>query len=384
MRITIIVLLLAVVGGVALGSGLAARSFYRFPDQESIELGLVAPERDLAEKHSSVEIEEAEYDFGAMDSHAVGNHDFVFRNLGNAPLELEAGATTCKCTLSDVADGVIPPGGAGKVSREWNGKGNLGPFTQTATIITNDPENITVSLQIHGHMLAKVRMMPDTLVFSSVPAGEPAHGSVQLFGYEDKPLEITGYEMDDPQDVEVSFSPLTSDEVDGEEYATCGQRIDVTLKPGLPPGRFKRRIRVNTNVEGMEEIVIPVAGKVSSEISISGPGWIDSAGVLRLGTVGDAKTVRKLWVKVGGLHTDEIRFEVAEVQPEFVIVRLGERTTPPGSRVAVIPIEIEIPEGSPPCNYLGPMLEKLGRIRLTTNHPTVKELDIYLRFLISG
>ncbi len=383
MRITTI-LLLAVVGGVALGSGLAAWSFYRFPDQESIELGLVAQERDLAEKHSSVEIEEAEYDFGSMDGHDVGNHDFIFRNVGEAPLELEAGATTCKCTLSDVADGVIAPGESGIVSLEWNGKGNLGPFTQTATIITNDPENPTVSLQIHGHMLAKTRLVPDHLVLSSVPAGQPGRASLQLFGYEDKPLEVTGYETDDHQDVELSFSPLPSDEVKGEEYATCGQRIDLTLKPGLPPGPFKRRIRVKTNVEGMEEIVIPVTGKVSSEISVFGPGWIDSAGVLRLGTVGDAKTVRRLWIKVGGLHPDEIRFEVAEVQPEFVIVRLGERTTPPGSRVAVIPIEIEIPEGSPPCNYLGPKMEKLGRIRLTTNHPTVKELDIYLRFLISG
>lgn len=383
MRITII-LLLAIVAGLALGSGLAAWSFYRFPDQDSIELGLVALETDSSEKHPSVEVDEEEYDFGTMDGHASGSHEFIFRNVGEAPLELEAGSTTCKCTLSDVADGVIPPGGSGKVDLEWNGKGNLGPFTQTANIITNDPKNPTIKLRIHGHMKAKARIVPETLVLSSVSAGQPAHASLRLFGYEDKPLEIAGYETDDPEDVEVSFSPMSRDEVDEEEYATCGQRIDVTIKPGLPPGPFKRRIRVKTNVEGMEEIVIPVAGTVSSEMSILGRGWSPEAGVLRLGTVGKAKTVRKLLVKVGGLHPDEIRFEVAEVQPEFVIVRLGERTSPPGSRVAVVPIEIEIPEGSPPCNYLGPDLEKLGRIRLTTNHPTVQELDIYLRFLISG
>jgi hypothetical protein len=152
----------------------------------------------------------------------------------------------------------------------------------------------------------------------------------------------------------------------------------------LPPGPFKRKIRVMTSVEGLEELVIPVQGTVTSEISVLGPGWSSATGVLRVGRLGKSKTVRKLFIKVGGLHADDVQFELAEVQPEFVIVRFGDKTSPPDSRVAVIPIEIEIPQGSPPCNYFGPKKDKLGRIRLKTTHPTVKELDIYLQFLISG
>ncbi|NLS93771.1 MAG: DUF1573 domain-containing protein [Planctomycetaceae bacterium] len=383
MRITII-LLVAAVAGTALGAGIAARSFYRFPEQSNLELGLVAPEKNLTEGFPSVEVDEKEYDFGAMDSHLTGKHAFVFRNVGKAPLKLEAGQTTCKCTLSDIGDGIIPPGESGEVTLEWHGRDFVGPFSQTATIKTNDPRNLLVDLKVHGEMIAKARLVPDSLLFTSATAGQAAHGSVTLFGYGDAPWKLTGYEVDEPEGVDVSYSPLSSDEVKQEAYAKFGYRIEVTTKPGLPLGPFKRRIRLLTSAEDPKELSLPVQGTISSEIAILGAGWHADQGMLRLGTLEGSKTVRKLLLRVGGLQPDQVQFEVAEVHPEFVVVRLGEPSSPPGSRVAVTPLEIEIPEGSPPCNFLGPNLERLGRIRLKTTHASVKELDIHLQFLIRG
>ena len=382
MRITIILLLVAAIAGAAFGSGFAAWSFFELPEQPSLERGILAPSIDSAKEYPSVEVDETEYDFGSMDSQATGTHKFLFRNVGNAPLELKKGSTTCKCTLSDIGDAVVQPGESGAVTLEWNGKTAIGPYVQSANILTNDPQNPRIELRIRGEMTAKARVVPETLVFSTVSAGAMAEGDVRIFGYLDTPLEITGYEIDDPANIEVSFSPLSDDEVEGEKYAVSGQRVDVTIKPGLPPGPFQRRIRVKTSLEGVEELVVPVEGTITSEISIYGQGWSSARGVLRLGALGKEKTVRQLLVRVGGFHPEEVEFEVAEIEPEFVNVRVGERTSPPGSRVAVTPIEIEIPEGSPPGNYLGP--KKVGHIRVKTTHATVTELDIKLEFLIGG
>ena len=380
MRITII-LLLAAVFGTAFGSAMAAWTFYRYPEHEALQQ-IANLDSDPNARHPAVEVSETEYGFGAMDSHATGTHEFVFRNVGDAPLQLEAGKTTCKCTLSDIGDGTIPPGGAESVTLEWRGKSLVGPYAQTATIFTNDPKKRKIDLKIHGEMIAKARLVPEALVFSSVAAGQSAQADVRIYGYMDEPLDITGYEVDDPKSVEVSFSPMPSDEVEGEKYATCGQRMTVTLKPGLPPGPFTRKIRVMTNVEGLEELAIPVQGTISSEISVFGPGWSSASGILRLGTLEKSKTVRRLLIRVGGPHPGEVKLEVAEVQPEFVKVRLEEKTGPAGSRIAVTPIEIEIPEGSPAGNYRGPT--RLGHVRLKVTNATVPELDIKLEFLIGG
>lgn len=382
MRITIILLLLAAIAGAAFGSGLSAWTFFGLQEQPSLERGILATPMDPNTKYPTVEVGDPEFDFGSMDSKATGTHEFIFRNVGEAPLELKKGSTTCKCTLSNIGNGVIGPGESGAVTLEWNGKSLVGPYAQTANILTNDPENPRIELRIKGEMTAKARVVPETLVFSSVNAGEMAQGSVRILGYLDAPLEITGHEIDKPENFEVAFSPLSEDEVKEEKYATSGQRMEVTVKPGLPLGPFQRRIRVKTSLEGVDEIVIPVEGTITSEVSIYGREWSSVRGAVRLGMLGKDKTVRQLLVKVGGLHPEEVKFEVAEVEPEYVKVRIGEQNSPAGSPVAVTPIEIEIPEGSPPGNFLGPT--KTGRIRLKTTHATVTELDIKLEFLIGG
>jgi hypothetical protein len=381
MRITITVGVTVLVGAV-FGFGLAMWMFYRLPEQTSLVDGITGP-ADPSRPRAQVEVDEAVHDFGSMDSRAKGTHDFVFRNVGNGPLELQKGRTTCKCTLSDIGDGLIPPGGSGIVTLEWSGKAFVGPYEQTAKIITNDPDRPVVDLEIRGEMTAKARAVPGDLVFSSVTAGQTASADVQVFGYVEKRLEVTGYESDDPDHLEVSFSPMADEKVKEEEYATCGQLMSVTLKPGLPLGPFRGKIRVMTNIEGFEEIVVPVRATITSEISVLGADWHAESAILQVGAIESTEPVRKkLFLKVGGLDPAQVQFEVGEVYPGFVKVRIGERTSSPGRPVAVTPIEIEFPEGSPPGNHLGP--KNLGRIRLKTTHAEVKELDINLRFLIRG
>ena len=104
--------------------------------------------------------------------------------------------------------------------------------------------------------------------------------------------------------------------------------------------------------------------------------------MLRFGTLGKDKASRRLLLRVGGAQPENVQFEVAEVYPEYVKVRLQEKTSPPGSRVAVTPIEIEIPEGSPPGNFRDP--RRYGHVRLKVSNATVSELDIKLEFLIEG
>lgn len=383
MRITII-LVLAACAGAAFGSGIAAWSYYSYPDRNVLEDGLTVAGTDPSHNDPMVEVDNPDFDFGSMDSHTTATHDFIFRNVGGAPLELEAGRTTCKCTLSEIGDDVILPGESGKVTLEWSGKDGAGPYSQTATIITNDPRKPTVELRIHGEMTARVQVVPNSLVFSSVTAGQPANGSVRVYGYLDDPLQITDHEIDDPEGIEVSFSSIPQKDLDEEKYATSGYQVDVALKPGLPLGPFRKKIHLDTNLEDHGKLVIPVEGVVSSDISIFGPGWSSESGVLRLGRLDRTGASRKLLLKVGGHHPEKVEFEIAEVRPDFVQVRLEDQSEPIGSGAAVTPLEIEIPAGSPPCNYFGPKREKLGLIRLETTHPTVKELNIYVRFLISG
>ena len=341
--------------------------------------------------HPQVVVEEVEHDFGVMDTHASGRHEFLFTNAGEAPLELEAGDTSCSCTASILKQGTIAPGESGSVAVEWTGGGKLylGGFSQTATIITNDPAKRRVVLKITGRITVAIQATPAKLVFSGITAGEVATAQLRLFLFRPGRLEITGHEAigtSQAENFEVTFRPMPTEEVKNEEEdATSGVMATITVKPGLPLGAFRQKIRLQTNSEEAPTIEIPISGMINSEISIVGSGWDSETGVLRWGSVsGRAGDQRTLIINAGGPHHKEVNFKLIEKVPDLLEVKLGQTTQLENGRVAITPLTIQIPQGSPPANYLGSEGGGYGRITLQTNHPKAPELRVFLHFAIEG
>src|SRR5262245_52451963 len=50
-----------------------------------------------------IKVDEPVYNFGTMQRGTTKSHEFVVHNIGDAPLTLANGGTTCKCTIGDVS-----------------------------------------------------------------------------------------------------------------------------------------------------------------------------------------------------------------------------------------------------------------------------------------
>jgi len=328
-------------------------------------------------------VDDETYDFGVMDNQTQGRHTFVFTNEGDVPLTLQPSGTSCKCTVAKITREEVPPGESAEVEVEWKGKETLGYFSHTASFRTNDPQEPRVVLKIVGDMTAPVRAVPEELVFSTVTAGQARRASFRVYGYRQDPVEITGWTVADPEHFDVELTPLGPEEVAKEKHATNGYLAEVTIKPGLPLGRFETRITLDTTVEKPAQLEVHVQGIIGSEIAILGPDWNEKTNVLTLGSMrSDKDHKRKLLIRVGGIDPEEIRFRIAEVTPDLLQVKLGETHLTGAGRIAVTPLAINIPKGTRPANYLGPGEEKYGRIRIETTHPEAREILIYVRFLV--
>jgi len=346
------------------------------------------PLENTGETLPKVACEVDTHDFGVMDSHATGSHTFTLTNVGSAPLKLAKGPTSCKCTAAVPEDKTIPPGGSGKVAVEWTGKDQTGDFTQTATIITNDPAQREVTLTIKGRVTLAVLAVPAELTLSGLAAGEERSAKVKLFGFRPKPLEITAHEFSNPDNTEsfqLSFEPLSAEQIAEEQDATSGQLLRVTVKPGLPQGAFQQRILLTTNCEEAPTVKLPVRGMIGSEISIVGKGWSPKQGRLRWGSFrGHEGAQRTLFIRVSGPHRKEVSFTPKKIFPDLLEVKLGETTLAENGKFALTALTIEVPKESPPANYLGPDEEKTGEIILETTHPKARELRILVGFAIEG
>ncbi len=333
---------------------------------------------------------ELEFDFGAMDISAEGSHDFIITNVGEGPLQVEAGETSCGCTLSEIERTELAPGESTEVTVTWRADGKVGPYRHTATVHTSDPEQSRVTLTVSGRITQVVRVVPQELAFGQLAMGEPADGEVELFCHLDEPLEVVDWEFSEPEEAqffEVTVGPLPEEAIESEPDAKSGVGVRVALKPGLPQGAFRQTIRLRTNLDEVPEVAVPVRGNLTGDISIVaiGSGWEADHNMLTLGTVQAASGVRRQFLLVvRGPHRSTAVFEPVRVFPDWLEVEVGKTSEIGGGTVTQTPLWIAIPEDAPPAVHLGSEQGEMGEVRLKTNHPKTPELRIRLRFAVEG
>jgi hypothetical protein len=333
-------------------------------------------------------VQQDTFDFGTMDSSSEASHDFVFANQGSANLTLAKGHTTCKCTMANLERAEVPPGESTKVKLEWKAKGFQGPYKQTAAVLTNDASRPTVTLTVSGRIVSAVKLVPDSLVFSSVTAGETVSGTVAAFGCVPEPLKITGQEIVEAGTArffDVKCVPMKPDEVAKEKDAKSGVFVQVTLKPGLPIGTFKQTIRLKTNLAASPSHDVGVSGSIVSDVAVVGGQWDERYGVLTVGSVSSREEVaRTLFVIARGPDREKVKLKVAEVSPAFLKAEIRPTFETSGGALRQTPVIIRIPKGSPPANHLGTETSKCGRILLETGHPRAPQLLIRVQFAVEG
>ncbi len=336
-------------------------------------------------------VKQEDYDFGKMETDNAGQHAFVFTNAGDQPLTLEQGKATCGCCTC-VCETKLPEGGkilpneSAAVTLTWTIKRFTGAYHQSSTVLTNDLRRPEVMLAIAGRIVPAVRVVPGQFVFSSPLVGETASGEVRVYGYRSEPLKINDCRLSDPssaQFFETAIAPLSAEEVAQEPDARNGFSLRVTLKPGLPLGPFRQDIVLGTSLDSAAKLEIPIQGRISSPVSVAGPGWDSRTGLLKfLPIAGKAGAQRSLMLLVRGPHCKTTTFRLARVVPECLTVELGQTKASPDGESARTPLVIRIPAGSPPGSYLGPPHGEPGQIVIDTNHPQQPQLRLLVSFAV--
>src|SRR5688572_16196946 len=260
------------------------------------------------------------HDFGTMDRNAHGKHTWVVRNDGDAALTLSTGAPTCGVCIKvfNVAKASLDPGEKTEVNIEWDVKTSDSEFEQSGPLETNDKNRPSVQLTIKGHVLDTVRADRTDVHFHDLSANESAAASVNIYSFRDDELEIEKHEFQNAsftKHVDVSFSPLTSDEVSKEPNAKGGVKMSVQLKPGLPYGDFNEQVTINTN-QTEDPITIRVIGNIASDVLLMGPNVQRDKMLVSLGAIPQsAGKKHRIFVLVKGAHREDTKLSIESVEP---------------------------------------------------------------------
>lgn len=329
-----------------------------------------------------------DFDFGVGQRQGAMNHTFLIRNDGDQPLKLEKGATTCKCTLSDLKTGEVPPSGTAEVRLDWKLITLGEQFRQTAEIHTNDPRRPTVSLTVHGTVTDLVRLDPHDVVLSNVTANDGARATVHLYGFNVKDLQVLSHEFTNPDTASyfsLDWKPSPADELQGKQGATLALTGTLIVKSGLPLGPINQTIQLKTNVAEVDKLELEISGSVVSDIAIVGPSqFVEKHGLLMFGIIERARGAKAtLRILVKGPHRQDVKLTVQDVDPADVLnASLGEAQEINAGAVRLYPLEIEVRPGSRLVNRMGSEQAKFGKIVIESTHPTVKKIPIKVKFAV--
>jgi len=384
MRILGIILVAAIVGG---GVGAAVGyvevrtdhdSLLEYPGEAKISPSVAN------EPLPRLQVDDPVYKFDSMQRGTKKSHEFLIKNVGDAPLKVRAGTTSCKCTLSEVSEEPIPPGGSTKVKVEWTAKADSGPFTQTANILTNDPLHSTMELRVEGAIQSASGVEPPDLLFDKIPVGESRTAQAYVMAMLQDELTVSDPVLSDPNTrdkFDVKIEPVDQKDLPNKT-AKKGVRISLTAKPGMPVGRFVEWLSLKTSLKDAETLEIPVIGQIVGDISVAGNTWNEEQGAVRLGSVKSSEGRKeKLSLMVRGEAAQSTTFKVESRDPEDLKVTIGDPRKLRDNLVQV-PLEIEIPPGTRPMVHLDTAQGDRGKIVLSTTHPKVKELVIGVQFSV--
>lgn len=326
-------------------------------------------------------VPEEEFDFGVIDVGAPGEHAFVVRNEGQADLLLRPGSSSCECTLVELPQGVIPPGGEGRVRLEWLAPESNERFRHGATVLTNDPQRprllFVVSGRVRRHI---VTYPPDVVVFSNVLPGQRRSNRALIYSEAYEAFDLGEIESTHPY---IAWEVVAMDaETLGRLGARSGYEIKIRLDSTEQLGRYGGHLALRPRVPGLPDDEQPpprqlnVFSDVVGRVRVTGADLDDRLLPIGLLTRGEGAR-RTVFVSVAG---DRRELNVGEIEttPEFLRVRVAPdgEATETFSRYRV---DIEVPADAAPCNYMRP---GMGEVRIATDHPDLPELVLQVEFAI--
>lgn len=325
------------------------------------------------------------YQFGNMKPGDYRKHKFVVRNEGTADLELKLASTTCKCTLANLSDARVPPGGQTEIELDWHAEEAQFRFRQAALVRTNDPMTSEFELAVEGSVRSELAAFPASAEFPNLSRDESSFVVLWLSSQAYHRVQIGKIECN-VAGASCELGPeQTLAEANKEiqiEHARWVRKLVVIKQPESKTGSFSGTIRIpyfgnasdGTMRAGVLEL--PLHGKTTSDVTWQGRNVVGNT--LMLGQ----RSRREEKVTKAYLHfrdaPKELDVKFIAANPKFLQVTVGKREQL-SATVARVPVEILLPKGAESVSFVG---DNLGNIDLTTTHPACPQARLNVSLII--
>ena len=206
-------------------------------------------------------------DMGTVAQGEVVNVEFEIANEGDETLEIKAVRPTCGCTVVDF-DREVEPGKSGYIKAKLETRDFSGPISKSILVMTNDPQNPTVTLVIKTSVHPYVEILPRAMIRFNAVQHEPMSQKVTVVGSgDDSDFEVTGVKSsEDFLTASVRSLP------EGELLAGKSPKqyeVELSMKDDAPIGPVNAVLEVQTNHPKAKSVPVKVFGVVRALLHVT-------------------------------------------------------------------------------------------------------------------
>jgi hypothetical protein len=174
---------------------------------------VVSPE--AAANGPRIQFAELAHDFGEMQAGETIKHTFVYTNTGLATLEILQIRPSCGCTTAGEWDKRVEPGATGRIPIEFSSASFSGPIQKTVSVISNDPQQNMVILNLKANVWVPLEVTPKTVMFQyDSDAPVEATQTIRIISNLKEPLRLLEPRIGHP-----AFRTELQTVKEGKEYA---------------------------------------------------------------------------------------------------------------------------------------------------------------------
>ena len=202
---------------------------------------------------------EPTFNFGEMESSKDVEHTFILKNEGDLSLEIRQVRPSCGCTVANISQKTIPPGGQAEVTTRLSLRGRQGAQHKTISVESNDPKQPTLVLALEGIAVEEMRVQPNQLFFGRITTDSTVTGAVEITVQSTNVVKVT------------RTSSNTSNLTATTESSPDGKLIRVLIgtQPPLTRGTLRGNVHIETDHPKYPSMDIAVSAFVVGDITFA-------------------------------------------------------------------------------------------------------------------
>jgi hypothetical protein len=206
-------------------------------------------------------------DIGTVAQGVTVDAVFDLVNEGDAKLVIKAVRPTCGCTVADF-DPEIAAGATGQIKAKLDTKDFAGPVSKSILVMSDDPQNPTVTLVIKADIRPFVEILPRPLIRFNAVLHEPMNQTFIVVGADpEQTMKIKNVESSVPF-IATAVRQLGEDElIEGKSKSQY--EVTISLTEDAPVGPVNAVLSVNTDLKEAPTVPVKVYGVVRALIHVT-------------------------------------------------------------------------------------------------------------------